>query len=74
MGIRCADSLVRDTQPKAKAFQTRHLQQLDGFANHMAALEYTLQGQLPLPKRLKNSTQRRDRHSLDGNLETRGET
>lgn len=35
MGIRCADSLVRDTQPKAKSFQTRHLQQLDGFANHV---------------------------------------
>jgi len=52
---------------------TRACTRRDGFANHMAALEYILQGQLPLPKRVKKSTQRRDRHSLDGNLETRGE-
>lgn len=53
---------------------TRALTRKDGFANHMAALEYILQEQLPLPKRVKKSTQRRDRHSLDWNLETRGET
>lgn len=53
---------------------TRALTRKDGFANHMAALEYIFQEQLPLPKRVKKSTQRRDRHSLDGNLETRGET